>query len=142
MPAPEATTNTRTTPSAAAQAQAGHRNKQYHTTTARGPGTQHMKKVGHRRQRTQTDRKTNATRKSLLKTQGDLYEEIDKNIRARTIAQTHILIDKLHPMTRKVFGQDIEHQRARLRQQENNPPGARPPPEPPPAPERTWFPCP
>ena len=53
-----------------------------------------------------------------------------------------MLIDKLHPMARKVFWQDIEHQRAQLKQQENNPPGARPPPEPPPAAERTWFPRP
>ena len=53
-----------------------------------------------------------------------------------------MLINKLHPMARQMFMQDIENQRAQLKQKEGNPPGTRPPPEPPPAPERTWFPRP
>ena len=50
-----------------------------------------------------------------------------------------MLIDKLHPMARQVFWQDIETQRAQLKQQEGDPPGTRHPPETLPAPERTWF---
>ena len=65
-------------------------------------------KAGHRSQRTQMDRKPKATQKSLLEIQGNLFEEIDKSIRVRTTARTHMLIDKLHPMARQVFWQDIE----------------------------------
>ena len=73
---------------------------------------------------------------------GYLYKEIDKGIRARATARTFMLTNKLRPMARQVFWQDIKNQRAHLKQQEINPPGVRPPPEPPPASERTWSPRP
>ena len=98
-----------------------------------------MGKAGHRSQRTQIDRKPKVTQKSLLEIRGDLFEKIDKSIRARTAAGTHMLIDKLNPMARQVFWHDIENQQAQQKQQEDDLPGTQPSPEPP---ERTWFPRP
>ena len=45
---------------------------------------------------------------------GYLYKEIDKGIRARATARTFMLTNKLRPMARQVFWQDIKNQRARL----------------------------